>query len=158
MVIAKIPNLAFMQAKVYVLDKNAIDIKAGQPVEIRLEAEPTKVLPGKIKSVSGFSRTIERNNPIKYFDVQVSLEQDGLGLKPGNRVLAKIIAQDETSKLIIPLQAIFNDKGDNYVYLKQGSKFVRRSITTGKKNLHMVEVMTGLETGDEIALSNPEDS
>lgn len=155
--IAKIPNLAEMQAKIFVLDKNAIDLEAGQSVEIKLEAEPDQVLAGKIKSVSGFSRTIERNNPIKYFEVQVELGKDDLGLKPGAKVLANIIAQDETSKITIPLQAIFNDKGDNYVYLKQGATFVRQSITTGKKNLHVVEVLTGLDVGDEIALSSPEE-
>jgi RND family efflux transporter MFP subunit len=154
--IAKIPNLAKMQAKVYVLDKNAIGLKSGQSVEVRLEAQPDKILNGKVTSVSGFSRTIERNNPIKYFEVLVALDNDGQGLKPGNKVLANIIAKPATNKLTIPVQAIFNDKSENYVYLKRGTDFVRRSITTGTKNLHFVEITDGLTTGDEIALSQPE--
>lgn len=155
-VIAKLPNLEHMQAKVYVLDKNAIDLKPEQKVEVRLEAYPDQLLEGKIKSVSGFSRTIDRGNPTKYFDVTVTLNKEGSRLKPGNKVVANIIVQDEESKVIIPLQAIFSDHGENYVYLKQGTKFVRKAIKTANKNLHFVEVSEGLTSGDVIALSEPE--
>nr|WP_268820393.1 efflux RND transporter periplasmic adaptor subunit [Paraglaciecola sp. G1-23] len=155
-VIAKLPNLEQMQAKIYVLDKNAIDLKPEQKVEVRLEAYPDKLLMGTVKSVSGFSRSIDRGNPTKYFDVVVTLPKDKMQLKPGSKVLAKIIVQDEVQKVVIPLQAIFSEKGENYVYLKQGSGFVRQTIKTENKNLHFVEVSEGLSSGDVIALSVPE--
>lgn len=155
-VIAKIPDLSKMQAKVYVLDKNAIGLKAEQKVDVTLEAQPDQILKGVIKSVSGFSRTITRGNPTKYFEVVVALTEEEGALKPGSKVVANIIAQDQESKITIPLQAIFSEKGENYVYLRQGSEFIRQAVKTAKKNLHFVEITEGLSAGDEIALSIPE--
>ncbi|MDU0352708.1 HlyD family efflux transporter periplasmic adaptor subunit [Paraglaciecola aquimarina] len=154
--IAKIPNLEHMQAKVFVLDKNAISLEVGQPVDVRLEAHPAQQLTGKIKSVSGFSRTIERANPTKYFELIVALNDDNTELKPGSKVQATILAQGEENSILIPLQAIFSERGENYVYLQQGTSFVRKTVKTEKKNLHFVEVSEGLADGDVIALSIPE--
>jgi multidrug efflux pump subunit AcrA (membrane-fusion protein) len=155
-IIAKIPNLEKMQAKVFVLDKNAISLTVGQKVELSLEAYPELPLVGEIIGVSGFSRTITRGNPTKYFELEVAIVDTGPSLQPGSKVIASIIANEPRQKLIIPLQAIFNEEGANYVYLRKGANFVRKTVTTAQKNLYFVEISEGLEEGDVIALSIPE--
>lgn len=155
--IAKIPNLEKMQAKLYVLDKNAINLKVGQRVNVSLDAYPDEKLTGEVLSVSGFSRTIKRGNPTKYFELVVSIEQQFDSLQPGAKVTASISVNQAESKTVIPLQAIFNQKSENYVYLKDGQKFERRMVKTADKNLYFVEIIEGLEPGDTIALSVPED-
>lgn len=154
--IAKIPNLEKMQARVYVLDKDAIGLKAGQAVDLRLEALPDLHLSGTVDNVSGFSRTIQRGNPTKYFELTVAIPKSDLKLQPAQKVVAKVRASELANKITIPLQAIFNDQGENFVYLKQGGDFVKRSVSTGEKNLHFVEIIDGLGSGDVIALSIPE--
>jgi multidrug efflux pump subunit AcrA (membrane-fusion protein) len=154
--IAKIPNLEKMQAKVYVLDKDAIGLKEGQKVELHLEALPEQFLNGVVDSVSGFSRTIKRGNPTKYFELTVNIPQSDIKLQPAQKVLANIKASETSNKITIPLQAIFNDKSENFVYLQQGKHFIRRAVSTAEKNLHFVEIIDGLEPGDVIALSIPE--
>jgi HlyD family secretion protein len=156
--IAKIPNLEKMQAKLYVLDKNAIDLKIGQKVNLTLDAYPDKNLSGEVLSVSGFSRTIERGNPTKYFELTVSLEDQSSTLQPSAKVSATVSVADTRSTIIIPLQAIFNEKSENYVYIKVGQYFSKRAIKTAGKNLYFVEVIEGLTAGDTIALSVPEDT
>lgn len=155
-VIAKIPNLTKMQAKIHVLDKDAIGLKTGQKVKVALESAPDSALTGEVLTVSGFSRTIQRGNPTKFFDVTVSLHPNKLALKPGNKVNASITVVEASPRLTIPLQAIFTDKTSNYVYVIQGQRFEKRPIETGIKNLHFIEVTSGLASGDQIALSFPE--
>ena len=155
-VIAKIPNLSQMQAVIHVLDKDAIGLSAGQKATVTLESAPDLIINGQVKSVSGFSRTIQRGNPTKYFDVIVSLDTNQQQLKPGNKVSAKITVKDAGQTLLIPLQAIFTDQSSNYIYVKQGRKFEKRTIETGDKNLHFIEVKSGLAEGEQIALSLPE--
>jgi len=155
--IAKIPNLEKMQAKLYVLDKNAIDLKVGQKVNLTLDAYPDKNLSGEVLSVSGFSRTVKRGNPTKYFELTVSLDEQSSTLQPGSKVSANVSVTQTQTKIVIPLQAIFNEKSENYVYLKQGMNFSRRPVTTADKNLYFVEIVEGLTKGDTIALSVPDD-
>ena len=155
-VIAKIPNLSQMQAVINVLDKDAIGLSAGQKATVTLESAPDLIINGQVKSVSGFSRTIQRGNPTKYFDVIVSLDTNQQQLKPGNKVSANITVKDAGQTLLIPLQAIFTDQSSNYIYVKQGREFEKRTIETGDKNLHFIEVKSGLAEGERIALSLPE--
>jgi HlyD family secretion protein len=156
--IAKIPNLEKMQAKLFVLDKNGIDLKIGQKVNLTLDAYPDKNLNGEVLSVSGFSRTIDRGNPTKYFELTVSLEDQSSTLQPGAKVSASVSVAATQSTIIIPLQAIFNEKSENYVYIKVGQYFSKRAIKTAGKNLYFVEIIEGLTAGDTIALSVPEDT
>lgn len=155
--IAKIPNLEKMQAKLYVLDKNAINLKVGQKVKVSLDAYPDEKLTGEVLSVSGFSRTIKRGNPTKYFELLASIEQQSDSLQPGAKVNASISVNEAEAKIVIPLQAIFNQQNENYVYLKDGQGFERRMVKTADKNLYFVEIIEGLESGDTIALSVPEE-
>lgn len=156
--IAKIPNLEKMQAKLYVLDKNAINLEVGQKVDLTLDAYPDENLSGEVLSVSGFSRTVKRGNPTKYFELVVALDEQSSLLQPGAKVSATVSVTETQSKIVIPLQAIFNEKSENYVYLKEGRKFTRRPIKTADKNLYFVEIVEGLTAGDTIALSVPDDA
>jgi HlyD family secretion protein len=155
--IAKIPNLENMQAKLFVLDKNAIDLKIGQTVNLTLDAYPDEKLTGEVLSVSGFSRTIKRGNPTKYFELIVSLDNQSATLQPGAKVSASVRVANSKIKTVIPLQAIFNEKSENYVYIKKGQNFSKRPVKTAGKNLYFVEIIAGLTAGDIIALSVPED-
>ena len=147
-----------MQAKLYVLDKNAIDLEVGQKVNLTLDAYPDKNLSGEVLSVSGFSRTTKRGNPTKYFELMVSLDDQPSTLQPGAKVSATVSVASSEVKIVIPLQAIFNEQSENYVYIKQGRSFSKHPVKTAGKNLYFVEVVEGLTAGDIIALSVPDDT
>ena len=154
--IAKIPNLDVMQAKVYVLDKNAIGLQAGQKVNVTLDAYPEQQFTGTLNNVSGYSRTIKRGNPTKYFELTITIEGQSPVLQPGSKVSVEILAGRQLDKIVVPMQAIFNEQGNSFVYLKDGDEFVRQPVVAGQKNLYFVEITQGLESGDVIALSSPE--
>lgn len=157
--IAKIPDLSKMQAKVFVLDKEAIGLAKGQSVTLRLDAFPTDVFEGVVKEVSGFSRTIKRGNPTKYFEVIVNVDASSNNkFIPGRKLSATILVDTLESKITVPLQAIHSENGVNFVYIKKQSGFQKQAVTTGVKNLYFVEVTEGVSVGDAIALSTVEES
>ncbi|MEP4889149.1 MAG: efflux RND transporter periplasmic adaptor subunit [Aliiglaciecola sp.] len=155
--IAKIPNLNNMQARVFVLAKDAISLKSGIAVSVTLDAYPNKTFMGKVQSVSGYPRSIQRGNPVTYYELVIELTQQDISLmQPGRKLKAEILVQDAKPALVVPLQAIHHQHGKSYVYLKSGQTFEQRLIITKQKNLYFVEVESGLEEGDIIALSLPE--
>ncbi|MFT6270713.1 MAG: multidrug efflux pump subunit AcrA (membrane-fusion protein) [Alphaproteobacteria bacterium] len=155
--IAQIPNLDSMQATLFVQANDAIDLAVEQAVNIRLDAFPENVFAGEIASVSGFPRSIERGNPVTYFEVTVTLiEQDKRMMQPGRKLTAKIDVKAPSKSLVVPLQSLHFENGSTYVYVQAGSKFEKRNVTSGRKNLYLVEIINGLSSGDMIALSAPE--
>jgi len=155
--IANIPNLDNMQARIFVLANDAIDLALEQTVKIRLDAFPGRVFSGKINNVAGFPRSIERGNPVTYYEITVTLDvQDKQLMRPGRKITAQIEVKKPEMTIVVPLQAIHHDEGESYVYLKLDSEFSRSEVISGRKNQYVVEITTGVTTGDVIALSTPE--
>lgn len=156
-VIAKLPNLTELQAKVYVLAKDAINLHADLPVEISLEASPKAKLSGKVKSVSSFPSSISRGSPISYFEVIVRFDEQNIeGLNPGNKVHALIKNTSNEDSLTVPIQALEHDQTSSFVFMKKGGEWQKTNVTTGAKNHYFVEIKEGLKAGDIIALA-PQD-
>jgi len=157
--IAKIPNLENMQARVFILANQAIGLSKGNQVDIQLDAFPKKRFAGTVSEVAGFPRSIERGNPVTYYEAVISLtEQDTEIMRPGRKLKATILVKDLDSRLIVPLQAIHHFQGRSFVYVRSGRTFIEQNVTTSEKNLYFVEITSGLNEGDEIALSIPEQS
>ena len=155
--IAQIPNLDNMQATLFVQANEAIDLASEQLVSIRLDAFPDKTFAGQVASVSGFPRSIERGNPVTYFELTITLlEQDKSMMQPGRKVSATIDVKTPSTSLVVPLQSLHFENGSSYVYVKAGSKFIKQNVTSGRKNLFLVEITSGLSSGDVIALSTPD--
>ena len=51
-----------------------------------------------------------------------------------------------------------HDVQSSYVHVKTATGWELRAVTTGEKNLFFVEILSGLEAGDIVALSLPEAS
>jgi multidrug efflux pump subunit AcrA (membrane-fusion protein) len=155
--IAQIPNLEDMQAKVYVLANDAIDLALEQSVSVRLDAFPDRSFAGVINNVAGFPRSIQRGNPITYYEVTVTLsEQDSKVMQPGRKLTASIDVKSPEKRLVIPIQALHHENGSSYVYINSGGKYTKKPVESGRKNLYLVEITSGLSIGDIIALSSPE--
>ena len=155
--LAKLPNLDKLQAKLFVLANEAIDLDENQTVEIQLAASPDTKITGKVKTVSGFPRSIERRNPIKYYELSASVdERTNVQLQPGKKITANIIVQAPEKKLTVPVQAIHHLQGQNFVYLFKNGNFEKKVVQTGEKNLYFVVITDGLNEGDTISLSIPE--
>ena len=156
-VIAKLPNLDELQARVFVLSKNAIDLQVGLPVSVTLAAHPDRPILGKVKSVAGFPRSISRGNPVTYIEVVVSFNEQHLQLMtPGNKVLAKISNEVSSNTLTVPIQSLQHNLESSFVYVERLGEWQKVNVTTGLKNQFFVEIVDGLQVGDLVALA-PQD-
>lgn len=57
--------------------------------------------------------------------------------------------------LLIPNGAFYQDTGGNWVFVvtADGSRAVRRSVRTGRRNLRFIEILDGLEAGERVITS-----
>ena len=64
-----------MEAKCFVLEKDAGELRKDQPVTVTLDPFPGREFTGKVKSIDNLARPIERDSPVKYFQTVVTLDQ-----------------------------------------------------------------------------------
>lgn len=154
---AAIPNLEKMEAVLNVLETEAVGLAMGQSATVLIDAFPERVLHGKVGSISATAAPIERESPVKYFTVVVSLDDaDPDWIKPGAIVSAEILINQLSNTIAIPNQAVFQKDSSNWVLLQEGKELVHRTVKLGLRGANRSQVVEGLEPGDEIALFPPQ--
>ncbi len=82
--------------------------------------------------------------------IEVKLSPVPKGARPGQLARIKLVTPKE-QVLVIPLSAIRYDQQGAYVFvLNAEDKITRRNIVTGKKYPQKMEILAGLEAGEEV--------
>jgi RND family efflux transporter MFP subunit len=155
--IASIPNLDKMEAVLKVLETEAVGVNEGQAVELTLDAYPDRPLNGIVSNISATAAPIDRDSPVKYFTVIVTLDKaDPDWITPDAQVRAEIHINRIDNTITIPNQALFQDQGGDWVLVRDGRDLERRKVTLGLRGANRSQITTGLEQGEEIALYPPD--
>jgi RND family efflux transporter MFP subunit len=120
-------------------------VKVGQPVEVAIDAFPTRTFLARISRISSAADAITRN-----FEVEVAIPNRDRLLKVGmigSLQLANTQGESEVSALLVPLSAIVQAKDGKY-----GVFVVSNSSAGEVARLHSVEI--GAVNGTEIAVVN----
>jgi multidrug efflux pump subunit AcrA (membrane-fusion protein) len=154
--LAKLPELSVLKAKLFVLENEAGNIAVGNKADITLDARPDTVFKGVVEKKDNIAKSIRSGNPVKYFEITVSIENPDLTLvKPGNKVTANIKGGSELDVLIIPIQAVFSDDAGSFVYVDDKGKVSKKPVVLGMKTFAEVEIKSGIDAGDKVALFQP---
>ena len=151
-----IPDMTAMHAKVDVPESDIRKVQLDQTVTIIVEATGGKSFTGKITKIAEVANSGGWwGSDIKEFSVKISINESK-GLKPGYSCRADILTKHLEDVMYIPIQAVFKDKDDTFVYKKQGNKHKRANVKVGQSSLTMVQIIEGLEIGDTVLLASPE--
>jgi HlyD family secretion protein len=155
--LADLPDLARMEAEVYVLEADAGGLAVGKPATVEVESAPGVLYPAKIRRVDALAKPRLRGSPVQYFAVTLELARtDGLRMKPGARVQAVLDLDEVPAALAVPRQAVVVRGGRNVVYRREAEGFAPVPVTLGPAGLGRVVIASGLRPGDVIALADPE--
>jgi multidrug efflux pump subunit AcrA (membrane-fusion protein) len=153
--IIDLPDLSVMRAEVKINEVDVSKIIPGQKVEIKPDAYSDSTYSGKITTVANLAQNKDYKSKIKVFPVQIIVEGKSKQLMPGLSVSCKIIISETPDVLYIPLDAVFEDQGTEFVYIKYGKGFKRRDIKIGATNTDFAIVTQGVNENDELALTDP---
>jgi multidrug efflux pump subunit AcrA (membrane-fusion protein) len=159
-VVVEIINLDVLQARIYVLERDGGNLEKNQPVVIKLDAVPDREYHGIIRSVSSVAGALERNSVLRYFTCDVSITDAGRDLKrirPGMNLRGDVVLEKYDACYVVPSGAVtYREKEkDNLVYVKKGDKFVAKQVQTGLSSHGEATILSGVEDGETIALTNP---
>lgn len=155
--ILTIPDMAAMGVHVSVHESQIKKVKLGQRVRVRVDAEPGKELYGTVAEVAVLpDSSSSRYTPnLKVYPCNVHI--DGLQdwLKPGMNAKVEIIVSDLADVMYVPVQAIEVENDHHFCYVNTGNDLERREINTGAFNDEFIEVLKGLNPGENVALTLP---
>jgi len=153
--VATLPDLTKMVSKTFVNEVDVRKVKAGQRVNVGLDAYPDKKLRGNVIRVANVGEQ-RPNSDAKVFEVAVELEGTDPTLRPSmttsNRIVAKVIED----ALFIPLECLHNEADTiTFVYKKIGLNVSRQEIIVGETNSNEAVILGGLAESDLVYLSVP---
>jgi membrane fusion protein (multidrug efflux system) len=86
------------------------------------------------------------------FKITIEISDDQRRIKPGMFGRISIVYDQHSNVLQIPRSAILEDSGEMSVFIVDGDKATRRSVSTGYSNSGMIEIMSGL-TDDNLIVT-----
>src|SRR5262249_10321399 len=131
-------------------------VAKGLKAEIRIEAYPDRVLHGTVEKVATLASSDRYwdENAVKEYSTIVKIDDlpADSGLKPGMTGEVKILVRQLSDVLLVPVQAVTERDGQHCAYVKNGDGFERRPVKVGENNDKYVEVQSGLDAGEQVAL------
>lgn len=75
------------------------------------------------------------------------------GIRRGQTMQARLTLGDSASAMLIPNGAFYQDTGGNWMFVVSGDEAHRRPVRLGRRNSRYIEVIEGLEVGEEVIVS-----
>jgi len=153
-VVATLPDMSSMISKTYVNEIDVSKVKAGQKVEVMVDAFPEKRYSAVVMSVANIGEQLP-NADAKVFEVVIRLDESDNILRPSMTTANKIITKTINDVTYIPLESVQSTPDSvPFVYLKSG---VKQIVVLGESNENNVIVEKGLEPETQIYLNLPEE-
>ncbi|HQB24224.1 MAG TPA: efflux RND transporter periplasmic adaptor subunit, partial [Bacteroidales bacterium] len=152
LVVATLPDLSNMLSKTYVNEIDISKVKPGQLVRIGVDAFPEKSYTGVVKEVSNIGEQL-KNADAKVFEVIIKVDGEDEILRPAMTTSNKIITASLDSAVFVPSETIFERDSITYVYKTNGT---RQVVVKGPSNENFTVIERGLQAGDELYLSLPQ--
>jgi HlyD family secretion protein len=151
-VVATLPDMSSMISKTYVNEIDVSKVKAGQHVDIVVDAFPEKSYTGTVLSVANIGEQLP-NADAKVFEVFIEVAGSDPILRPSMTTGNKIITKTITGVIFVPLESVqAGTDSIPFVYLKNGT---RQVVVPGESNENNVVIEQGLHPGVQIYLSTP---
>ncbi|WP_026993981.1 efflux RND transporter periplasmic adaptor subunit [Flectobacillus major] len=144
-VIATVVDDIHLKTVVFVNEKDVYQLKLGQTATITSDIFPNKNFVGTVKFIS--PKGDENHN------YRVELQLNTNQLRAGTYVMVSFDLGHKASVLQIPKLALVEGTKNPYVYIVEGNVAKIQKITVGREIGENIEVVAGLQAGQEVVTS-----
>ena len=176
-VILVVADLTEMEALVNVDENDIVSVRIGQEAEIEVDALFGETLTGTVYEIANTANTGEQGtqNQKTEFEVKVAISGEIERLRPGMTASADISTQTKTDVVGVPIQSVavrtidqltlegesvadaearFTADADGFVEIvfsvESDGTVTARQVKTGIQSDDMIEIVSGIEAGDEV--------
>jgi multidrug efflux pump subunit AcrA (membrane-fusion protein) len=156
--IGTIPDLSQLIVNVDVPEAVRSKVAVGMRAEMRIKALPNVRLAGMVSRISDLASNLnfwDQSSP-KVYPTVITLDQSDPLLRPGMSVEVDMISERIRDVLYVPVEALTAREGAIYGRVRKLSGFEERKVTTGRASSSFVEILEGLEAGEQLLLNREE--
>jgi len=147
---ATIDDMSTMKVVVPINEIDVPRIKEGMKARVILDALPDNPFDGEVDSISFLGKITE--NVVTY-DATVLIPNPDRIIRPEMTADVEITTQYKENATIIPLDALIEKEGKGSVLIaNQEGEPIEREVKLGIRNDSQVEIIEGIEAGEQIAL------
>ena len=129
-------------------------VEIGQKANVAVDALGGESFPGRVVYVAPAGTD---NAGVVTFPVQIALRSTE-DIKPGMNVSATIVVDSAKDVVLVPLEAVSYDDEDqaSVTVLDESGQETVREVEVGLENADSVQIVEGVEPGDEVVLAQPQ--
>lgn len=149
-----LPDLSNMKVKLKVHESVIKKVVIGLPVTINLDSLPDRPLHGKVTKIGTIAQRDYDGGGVKQYSVECSIDDlpSDAGLKPGMTGMVSVLTKTLSDAISIPVSSVTEFEEMKVVYLVEGNKVTRHEVSVGENNEQFVQILTGLNPGQEVAM------
>ncbi len=140
-----------LRVRIDVPEQAITAIQVGQSVSVSVSAYPDRNFGGRVHHVAP---SVTPNSRTMTVEAEVE-NNDGL-LKPGQFATIRILQPQTSPAVLVPLRSVRAESGTNYVFVINNGRAEKRIVQLGQAESDLVEVKSGLASGEQVATSNVE--
>jgi len=141
----QVTSLEPLVAYLHVPEREYRNVDPGQPVGIEIDALAGETI---VATVSRVSPVVDPQTGT--FKITVEIVDDQRRIKPGMFGRIGVIYDVRADALQIPRSAVIEDQGVASVFIVEDDHAVRRTVETGYGNKGMIEIVSGLQDGEQV--------
>ena len=127
-------------------------IEIGQKATFSVEAFPSIDIQGEVAAI--YPKAILRENVVFYSVVVKSLNSQQVILRPEMTANVSIFLESRGDVLTVPVTSVKKSGGSNFVFLLLKGKPIRHEVQVGLKLGRFIEIINGLEEGQEVLVNH----
>jgi multidrug efflux pump subunit AcrA (membrane-fusion protein) len=130
-----------------VLEKDIPLLKPGMKAKVQVDSYPGRVFEGRVEKINSALDLSTRT-----LQAEIYILNSDRSLKPGMFANVEVVLLEKPQTLVIPREAVIEAGGEMSVFVVEGKQVFRKPITLGYEQDRLVEVLKGLNEGDQVVI------
>lgn len=147
--LAEVADLHHVRVRAFIDEPDLGQIEVNQPVEILWDGHPDRVWSGRTEVLP---KQVVTHGTRSVGELLCSVSNERLDLLPNVTVDVRIRISERPDVLVVPRGAVYIEGRDRFVFRVENGRLHRRYIKVGVANPTLIEVLSGLNEGDVVAL------
>ncbi len=135
-------------ARIYLPERDVLGLEEGRTVQIRLDAADQVSFAGRIRQISPVVDT--STGTVK---LTVEATEPPKEVRPGSFVTVNIVRETHPEALLVRREAVLRELQKAHVFVAEDDIAEKRSVTLGLEEGDLIEVISGVEAGDQVIVA-----
>jgi len=127
----------------------AASVRTGQSMTLTVEAFPDRAFTGRVVRIGASLNELTRS-----LTIEAEVANPGNLLRPGMFAKSTLVTAKDAPAVMVPLRAVQNIAGLNKVFVIDNGRASERIVKTGASDGDLIEVVSGVKSGESVAISN----